>query len=487
MANIQYYIWAAVGKFGVEILSFLGNVLIARVLLPDDYGVMAMIAIFIGLANTLSDSGFNDCLIRKPDCDRTDIGTIATYNIVASLILYALMFFLAPWIAGFFHREELELVTKIVAIGVVLKAFTLSGFVQLNKELKFKKNSIINVTSSIVSIIGTYVLALCGAGYWALVFQPLLVALSNIIMLLVVDCWRPYFCFNWSRFKKMFSFSSNLLVSYLVTTVSTNIYGFIIGKFYTAEQLGYYNQAQKMQTVPTQGINNVVMTTSYPIITKQKDTNTRYRMYVSLFEKYVAIIAFVVFFLISLADVVFWAFFGEKWLPSSNLFKIFMLIALTYPMMTINSNILKINGKASVYRNLAFFRSGCQLVALFICAPFGLPTIITGQVLAAFVSVTGDMFWGGRVSGFLFKKQLLLWGNLIWKPVVAYMLGFLFSRMLNSLILSGLVCTCVYLFVYVLLCEVTKDSVYGDLKVRIVSILKKLIEKVYYKRMGDSE
>ena len=106
---------------------------------------------------------------------------------------------------------------------------------------------------------------------------------------------------------------------------------------------------------------------------------------------------------------------------------------------------------------------------------------------AAFVSVTGDMFWGGRVSGFLFKKQLLLWGNLIWKPVVAYMLGFLFSRMLNSLILSGLVFTCVYLFVYVLLCEVTKDSVYGDLKVRIVSILKKLIEKVYYKRMGDSE
>lgn len=478
MSNTKHYIWAAIGKFGVEILSFIGNVLIARILMPDDYGLVAMLSIFISLATTLSDSGFNDYLIRKQNCDKIDIGTIATYNMVIALILYTVMFVSSPHLAHFFHRNELETITKVLAIGFVLKAFTLSGFVQLNKSLQFKKISLINISCSILSIIGTYIIALCGMGYWALVLQPLIIAISNILLLLVFAQWKPYFCFNWNRFKNMFSFSSNLLISYLITTIANNIYGFIIGKFYTATQLGYYNQAHKMQSIPTQGINNVILTTSYPLIAQETDPVKRYYMYVSLFKKFNAIIIFFTFALISISDSVFCVIFGEKWMPSSNLFQIFMIIAITYPIMTINSNIAKISGRADIYRNLSFIRSGCQLIALLLCAPFGLKMIIIGQVIAAFISIICDMYFAGRLNNFPFHLQCQIWFHLIWKPLLAFIISKFISLIFQDMMVSSIIWTSSYIIIYILICEFSNDPTYYIFKTKLRHAINKLTIKI---------
>ena len=475
MSNTKHYIWSAIGKFGTEILSFLGNILIARILMPEDYGLIAILALFINLSINLSDAGLNDALIRKKECDKKDIGTIATYNMAMAAIIYCIMFSSAPFLADFFDKEELTNITRILAIGIILKAFTLSGFVQLTKYLKFKHIAIINICCSTISIVTTYTIALLGFRYWALVFQPISIALSNILLLIIIAKWKPYFCFHWNRFKQMFVFSSNLLFSYIISTFGNNIYGFIIGKFYIPMELGYYNQAHKMQTVPTMGLNNIILTTSYPIIAKEQDDTKKRQIYISLFKNYNFITTWIVFSFICIADITFYLLFGSKWMPASPLFQIFILIALTYPLMTINANIIKIQGKSNIYRNLSVIRTLLQITALSICAPISIPAIVWGQVVASFLSASIDMYFCGRTINFSMQTQYKIWMKIIWKPLLSFILsGVLSICITNDIILHSILWFSFYTAFLVALFELTIDYNYKRLK-------SKLIHKLNYK------
>lgn len=474
MSNTKHYLWSAVGKFGTEILGFTGNILIARVLVPDDYGLVAMLAIFMSLAMNLTDSGFNDGLIRKKNSDKRDFGTVATFNIIVALTLYIVLYIAAPYISLFFHREELVGITRVLAIAFVLKSFSLSGFTQLIKSLQFKTTTIISLYSSIFSITCTYLMALCGFGYWALAFQPIAVAIGNIVLLLWIAKWKPYYCFSFSCFKEMFAFSSNLLISYIITNVGNNIYGFVIGKFYKLSDLGFYNQAHKMMSVPAQGLNSIILGTSYPIIAKETDLDKRYRLYVSLFENFNFLVTLMVFALILSSDFIFEVLFGEKWMPSSPLFKLFILTVLTYPFFTINSNIIKVQGNSNIYRNLSFVRAGTQIVAIAICASFSLKAIIIGQIIASFLSASVYMYYCGRTIGLKIGKQYGIWFSIIWKPLLAFMIGTVIASFVVNRNTSFLVAIVSYILTCITLCEATKDTTYTIYKNKLILIVKQL-------------
>ncbi len=479
MSNAKYYTWSALGKLGSEILSFTGNVLIARVLSPDDYGLVAMLSIFIGISMNLTDAGFNDGLLRKHICSKSDYGTVATYNIIVSVIIYVLLFLLSPYIATFYQHEELESITKVIALSIVLKAFCLSGFVQLTKQLRFKQSSIIANLTSLCSIVIVYVLALCEFGYWALAVQPLVVSLFNIIFLMSIAKWKPYFCFDYTKFKEMWAFSNNLLLSYIVNQIGRNAYSVIIGKFFSPTSLGFYNQAQKMQTVPTNGLNSVVMTTSYPILAKETDLKKREKMYENLISQYTWILAFFAFALICASDAVFVILLGMKWLPSAPLFKLFMLIAITYPLVTINSNIVKLQGKSNVYRNLTFLRNGLQILALIICGRFSLEVILYGQIIATYLSVSIDIYMCGSTVGLTFIKELRLWGREVLLAFSAFLIAkslFFFVPFISSLSIvpKSVSSTFVYIVVFIFLSEITHNSMYYSIKEIISLTIKKL-------------
>ena len=167
---------------------------------------------------------------------------------------------------------------------------------------------------------------------------------------------------------------------------------------------------------------------------------------------------FLVFFLIIASDLVFYLLLGEKWMPSSPLFQIFMLIGLTYPVMTINSNLVKIQGKSNIYRNLAFLRTGLQIAALCICAPISLKAIVIGQVAASFVGVSFDMYFCGRIIGFTIGKQFKLWLSIVWKPLVVFVACFAASWYIDNMLLSGLIATASFVLLFILLCVMTKDA-----------------------------
>lgn len=472
MSNKKYYLWSAVGKFGTEVLSFLGNVLIARVLMPEDYGIVAMLSIFLYLSMNLSDAGFNDGLIRKKDCDMKDIGTIATYNMFASFVIYILMFCSAPYIAKYLGHQELEIIMRVIAISIILRSFTLSGFVQLNIKLDFKKSSIINICSSVCSILTVYIMALYGLRYWALVFQPISVAIYNILFLFLIARWRPYFCFYKDRFKELFAFSSNLLLSYIVGTIGNNMYGFIIGRFYQPASLGFYNQAHKMQLVPTQGINNVILTTSYPIIAKETDVDKRKKMYISLYKEYNFIMTFIVFLFISISDLVFLLVLGERWLPSSSLFSVFMLTSLAYPIMTINANIIKTQGFSNIYRNLSFLRTFLQITSLIICAQYSISLIVWGQFIVAFISVSFDMYFCGRKISFTILDQYKSWIKIVIVPFLSFVIAKFCSMYIFSIYISSIICSLIYIFTFCVISISVKSECFMFFLNKIKNIYK---------------
>lgn len=209
-------------------------------------------------------------------------------------------------------------IARVLAIGFVLKAITLTGFVQLVKQLKFKQLSQINIICSLLSFVVVYTLAIIGFGYWALALQPVVIAVFNIILLLIIGKWKPYFCFYKKRFKEMFAYSSNLLLSYIINRIGENIYSVIIGKSFSSSSLGFYNQAHKMQTVPSEAIRSIIMTASYPIIANEKKTDKRYDLYLSVFSKFtfiVSVMGFYSWLYLILPFIYYWGKNGCPQLP----------------------------------------------------------------------------------------------------------------------------------------------------------------------------
>ena len=475
MSNIKHYIWSSVGTFGIEILGFIGNILIAHILCPDDYGLVAMLAIITQLALSFTSAGFNDYLIKERDSDNKDFGTVATYNICIGSFMYIIIFLCSPLIADFYNEPRLVLVARVLAFSIVLKSLTMTGFVRLTKELRFKTNTTINLLCSVGSIMVTYTMALCGMGYWALAIQPLVIAAFNLFFLLTIGHWRPYFCFDRIRFKEMFAFSSNLLLSYIITTIGTNAYSIIIGKYYSATSLGYYNQAHKMQIVPTKGINGVMLSTSYPIIAKEKDANKRYTMYVELFKRFNFIQTLLVAVLIGIGEAFFYILLGNKWMPSVPLFHLFMIIALTFPLVTINNNIVKMQSRSDIYRNLSIVQNALVIIALIVSAPFSITWIIIGQIIANFIGALFYMHYCGRTIEFTLSKQIKIWRQIAWKPAVALLIAGTIVQLLHlDIIISACIRVVCLIVVFIAICELTSDKTYQYFKQHLITITKKV-------------
>lgn len=470
----MHYIWTAVGRFGSQIINFAGNILIARILMPSDYGLIAMLAIIMGLAWNFTESGFADSLIRKRDADKLDFGTVATFNLCVSILIYFIIYFGAPYVSIFFDQVELKGIARVLGLSLIVRAVALPPIVELRKKLRFKSLAQMNLMTSLISAGLTYLMALKGFGFWSLAFQPIFIALSNLFFIVVIVKWRPYFGFSYVRFKEIYKFGINMLISYITNQAGTNLYSVIIGKFYPVTALGYYRQAQKMEEVPTQGLNAVVLTTSYAIIAKEPDKEKQKEMYHDIFKKFVLLQSIMVLVFIGLAEPLWNILLGEKWSPSIPFFQLFMVLSLAYPLITINSNIAKINNRSRVYRNLTFLRNGLRVLALILLARTDLTTLLYGQIAAAYVSVLIDMFFCGKLIDFGLIQQLKQFMKLFYKPFIAFLLSSTILTFMNlnmfGYLLLWIFIFCVFLLI---LYTLTKDELFLQLKRVSLNYIKK--------------
>lgn len=244
-------LWSCVERFSVQGIQFVIMVIMARILLPSDYGMIGMLAIFIAIAQTLIDSGFSNALIQKKDRSEIDYSTVFYFNIAVGIVLYFILFFSSPLIARFYNTPELTGLTRVLALNLFINSLAVVQRAILSIKIDFKTQAKASFSAAIISGIVGIVMAYTGFGVWSLAVQTVLNAFVNTVLLWIFSKWIPLKVFSFESFKKLFAFGSKLLASGLLDTIYRNIYTIVIGKKFASTDLGYFTRADQFAQFPS--------------------------------------------------------------------------------------------------------------------------------------------------------------------------------------------------------------------------------------------
>lgn len=370
-------------------IQFIIQLVLARLLIPEEFGVIGMITVFIAVSNTLIDSGFTNALIREKNVSQVDYSTVFYFNLISSIILYILLYFASPYISIFFNNYIIKSLLRVLALVLIINSFGLIQRTILTRNLDFKKQTIINSIASVISGILAIILAIIGWGVWALVVRMLFMQLIQAILLCYINRWSPSIEFSINSFKKLFGFGWKLLISSLIDTIYNNLYYLIIGKAYSATDLGYYTNAQKLRDVASTSISTAIQKVTYPVLSNIKDNNDdlKYR-----YRKIIKASVYITFPIMSglaiVATPLIILLFGEEWRESIIYFKILCLPGMLYPLHALNLNILQVKGRSDLFLKLEIIKKvvGTILIIISIISKTSIIGLIWVIVLNSFIS-----------------------------------------------------------------------------------------------------
>ena len=348
--TISGILWSSVGRFGTMMINFLSNLVLARLLMPDDFGCIAMLYVFIAVSGIFVNGGLGSALVQKKTPTHLDYTTVFYWNLVVSALFYLLLFFTAPAISRFYAMPVLTPVLRVQSLSLLINAFAIVQATQLQKQLRFKELSVRNLIAATIGTAVGIVMAFCDFGVWSLVASALVSALSSVLLLWKMSSWRPSLSFSFSTLRALFSFGGLMLLSNLVETIYINLQRLIIGKMFSASDLGYYNQAKKLEEVPTTTLSTIINEVSFPVFSQLQDDH---EMLVSALRKNIKAVTYVNFplmlLLIVIAHPVITLLYSVKWEASVPYFQVLCLYGFFYTLNTLNTNIIKSLGKGLLF------------------------------------------------------------------------------------------------------------------------------------------
>ncbi len=333
-------IWNSLLAVGRQGLNFVATIVLARLLMPDDYGLLGMMAIFISVSEVLMEAGLGAALIKKKDVNQVDYSTLTTYNIAVSIVLYVIIFLIAPYISVFYSTSSLKLYIRIYAVVILIDSLSIVPKVQLMKGLCFRKLSIINIASGLCGLIVAIVLAFTGFGVYSLIFQYIISSLFLTSSLVFITHYKPKLQFSISSFKEMIFFGVNTTGANILKSSTENIFVNAVAKICPLSIAGYFNQSYKLQNVLSSVCNTVIDGALFPILSKESDGNI-VRHSTSLNFYSMTFLSFIVFFLIINIDLIVYIFLGEKWMGTIPFLRVFLLFGLIQTYTSLNRNLLK--------------------------------------------------------------------------------------------------------------------------------------------------
>lgn len=438
--TVKGVIWSSIDRFTTQGISFVFSMLIARLLLPSDYGVVAMLGIFMAVAQCFVDSGFGTALIQKKDRTETDFNTVFYFNIVVACIFYGLLWLASPYIARFYDMPLLESVTKVVGLNLIVGSLAGIQSAQLSIAIDFKSRAKISViTTLFTGIVGLW-LAYKGYGVWALVFQGLSSNILRTILLWIIVRWKPQLVFSWKSFKELFSFGSKLLTSALLDTVYNNIYTIVIGKFFSASSLGIYSRADSLANFPSSNITSVLQTVTFPVLCTIQDEEVRLA---DAYRRFLRLSAFVVFPLMmglsAVADPFIRIVLTDKWEGAIYLLQILCFNLMWYPIHAINLNLLQVKGRSDYFLQLEIIKKVQGVIAMIITIPLGIVAICYGRVITSIMCLYWNTYYTNKLIGYGFVKQMKDLTHIILHSLVMYGIVFAIVHWLPTLWLQFIV------------------------------------------------
>jgi len=459
------FIWSFADNIANSGISFLVSLILARMLSPQEFGIIGMITLFIVISNAIIDSGFGVALIRKQDVKPVDYSTVFIFNLVISLILYFILFFSASFISSFFNEPQLFKITRVIGLVLIINAIALIHRTKLIKKIDFKTQAKISLISSIGSGIVGIGMAYKGFGVWSLVGLQISRQLLQTLFLIFYSRWKPILKFSKKSFRELFGFSVKVLMADMINTFYKNIFYVVIGKFYTATQLGYYTRAEQFNLVFTNNLTNVIQRVSFPVLsTMQGEAD---KMYYS-FRKLVRCSAFLSFTgvsgLAAISTPLIIVLIGNAWVESAEYLKIISLYGILYPIQALNLNILNVKGRSDLLLKLEFFKKIVFIPVILIGFFFSLKIMLWSSVIYYFFEFFCNSFYSKRLVGYGTFQQIRDLLPIALFSLLISSLTFLISLLDISAVLVLLLQVFVFITLFFLICESLQIEEYCQIK-----------------------
>lgn len=398
--------WSFAQQFSVQIINFAVQVILARLLMPEMFGLIAMIIVFISIGQILLDSGMTSSLIRTDSPTQIDYSTVFITNLMMSIAIYAFTFILAPHIASFYNQEVLTNIVRVFSLSFIINAFIAVHLAKLTKEMNFKKQMTLQVPSTILSGIIGIAMAYTGHGVWSLVWMNLARSLFFALQAWIFIDWKPSLLFNRERFVYHFKFGYKLTLAGLIDTIYNDSYRIIIGKFFNPAAVGFFNHAENMRLFPVNQISAVMSKVTYPYFSRIKsDTHLR-SAYSQSMKLVLLVVTPVMVTLIIIAKEGFLFMFGEHWLPAVPYFQILAVASIIRPISSYNLNILQVKGQSNIFLKVEIYKKILGVVSLVIGLQFGLMGLVISLTSVSFLWVCINMHFCGKLIHFSFYEQL---------------------------------------------------------------------------------
>ena len=378
--------WSIAEKVCSMLLQMVVSIVVARLLVPEDFGVMAILTFFTAVALVVVDSGFSQTLLRKESPTNDDFKSVFLFNMVISVVLYAVFVILSPLLA---HYYNLQIITKITPVLFLLLPLNALGIIQntkLSREFRFGTLSRINFTASLLSGAAAIAVAVCGGGVWALVAQRLTMMATRSILLWWRGDWRGEGVFNSAAWRDMAPFSFRLMSTDIVAAVYNNVAQLFIGKVYSTNTLGYFNQAQKVKDLTVQSAVLSVQTVTYPALAKIKNDAEKFaESFRKVLMVNIFVMAPVAVGLSAIAEPLFRVLLGEKWLPTVPYFEVIALSGMFYPLAMVAYNVLKVHSNGAIIFRLELLKKSIMTAVLALTIPQSTMAIAWGLVAMTIV------------------------------------------------------------------------------------------------------
>lgn len=399
--------WSLLQNVGGRGITFLVTLVLARLLTPQDFGLIGMLTIFIQVSQSLINGGFNQALIQKKNTDEEDYSSVFYINLTVSGVLYLILFFSAPLIASFYEQPALVNLTRVLTIVFIINAFSLVQETRLTKNMQFKKLMLINLPSTILGGVVSIVMAVLGYGVWSIVALQVVTRIVYGIQIWLYSKWKPLLVFSKKKAAGLFAFGSNLMITNVIDTIYQNIYLVVIGKFFPLNSVGYYQNADNFVRYPTRTFSLALNKVAFPVFSSIQDDDRKLK------EGYKKIIQQLLFWLCPafvlagvLAEPLFSFVFTEKWLPAVPYFRWLCIVGVLFPVNMYNLNILNVKGRSDLYLRIGIIKKVIITLGVILSIPFGIWALLAFQALNSVIAYFLNSYYSGRFIKYPVFEQL---------------------------------------------------------------------------------
>lgn len=467
--------WSTADTFLAQGVSFIVGLVLARLLSPEEYGLIGIVMIFVTVLNNVVDCGFSTAIIRKQDANDDDYNTMFYTNMLFSIILYACLSLSSPMIAGFFEREELIQLVPAMGLTIIINALSLTQQTILTKRIDFKTKTKASLLSSITSGVVGVICAYCGLGVWSLVIQILLQKALYTVSLWVLNKWWPSFRFSKDSFHYMWGFGWKVLLSQILNEVWLQLYQVVVGKFYNPATLGQYTRARHYASLFSTNMTMVVQRVSYPALAGIQDDKERM---VAAYRKVIKVTMFVtaicMLFLGAISEPLIVCLIGKKWLEAATYLPLICISMSLHPLHAINLNMLQVQGRSDIFLYLEIVKKVIAILPISLGIFVGIKAMLLGSIVTGIIAYFLNSYYTGKKLHYSSWMQINdIKHSYFIALIIAigiYFLKYLpisYFAVLPLQILIGAL-------IFFVICEISKPSEYLEIKSIVVKVTKKI-------------